>query len=197
MDLPEKIATVERLEQVMTTPSAALVRAMGALRGDVLIPRRRRQDGADHGRTRTASPGRGRGEAAVIGVARFSRGDLRDRLELAGVRTITADLLSPGALETLPDAENVIYLVGQKFGSTGNEPLTWAMNVHLPALVPSVLAVADRRLVHGNVYPFTPVASAGPRKPRPSGRSASMPSPVSAASGCSSISAASTARRGL
>lgn len=33
-----------------------------------------------------------------------------------------------GALDTLPDCENIIYMAGRKFGTDGQEYLTWAMN---------------------------------------------------------------------
>jgi len=35
-------------------------------------------------------------------------------------------------LAALPEAANVVYMAGMKFGSTGQEPLTWAMNSFLP-----------------------------------------------------------------
>ena len=60
---------------------------------------------------------------------------MRQRLESWGVQTIACDLLDPAQLARLPDAPHVVYMAGMKFGSTGNEALTWAMNAHLPALV--------------------------------------------------------------
>ncbi|HVX67468.1 MAG TPA: NAD-dependent epimerase/dehydratase family protein [Bryobacteraceae bacterium] len=79
-----------------------------------------------------------------------------------GVETVAADLLDRSQVNGLPYAPNVIYMVGRKFGSTGNEPLTWAVN----ALVPAFVAERYRgsRIVAfstGNVYPFVPVASGG------------------------------------
>jgi hypothetical protein len=67
----------------------------------------------------------------VIGVARFSQHDLRDELTSAGIECIAADLLSRDALVRLPDAPNVVFMAGRKFGSTGSEWLTWAMNAHV------------------------------------------------------------------
>lgn len=170
MDFPKTIDTVAQLEDVMTTPSPELVGCMKRLKGDVLVLGVAGKMGptlAVLARRAIAEAG---GDARVIGVARFSRGDLRERLESAGVQTIAADLLAPGALDSLPDAPNVIYLVGQKFGSTGNEPLTWAMNVYLPGLI------ADRyrnsrivALSTGNVYPFTSTDSRGPDETAPVG----------------------------
>ena len=106
----------------------------------------------------------------IIGVARFSSPEVERQLRDWGIETIAADLLEPGLLQRLPDVPNIIYMAARKFGSTGNEGLTWAMNTHLPGLV------ADRfrgsRIVafsSGNVYPLTPVLHGGPTEAAPIG----------------------------
>src|SRR5882724_7541147 len=71
----------------------------------------------------------------VVGVSRFTDAATRRQLEDWGVSTIAADLLDNAQLAALPDSENVAFLTGRKFGSTGAESLTWAMNVFVPALV--------------------------------------------------------------
>jgi nucleoside-diphosphate-sugar epimerase len=86
---------------------------------------------------------------------------------------VKADLFDEKAREGLPDAPNVLYLVGQKFGTREFPALTWVTNTVLPALA------ADRyrnsRIVAfstGNVYGFTAPASGGSREedtPRPVG----------------------------
>jgi len=170
MNQPATIETVAQLDDVMTTPSSALIEDLRRIEGDLLVL----GVAGKMGPTLAVLAKRAFAEAGkdnrVIGVARFSRGDLRGRLESAGVQTIAADLLAPTVLDRLPEVPNVIFLVGQKFGSTGNEPLTWAMNVFLPGLV------ADRfrqsrivALSTGNVYPFTPVDSGGPDETAPVG----------------------------
>jgi nucleoside-diphosphate-sugar epimerase len=53
-------------------------------------------------------------------------------------------------------------MAGRKFGATGNVPLTWAMNVQVPAMVAEVFKAS--RIVAfstGCVYPFVPVDSGG------------------------------------
>jgi nucleoside-diphosphate-sugar epimerase len=65
-------------------------------------------------------------------------------------------------LERLPEAANVIFMTGMKFGSTGQEALTWAMNCHLPALVAQ--RFRGSRIVAfstGNVYGLSPVTRGG------------------------------------
>ncbi|MDB5327891.1 MAG: dependent epimerase/dehydratase family protein, partial [Phycisphaerales bacterium] len=98
----------------------------------------------------------------VIGVARFSNPAEREKLNDWGIDTIACDLLNEGALAKLPDASHVMFMAGMKFGSTGNEALTWAMNCHLPAMVcrryqGSTIAAFST----GNVYGLTPLATGG------------------------------------
>jgi nucleoside-diphosphate-sugar epimerase len=152
------IRNVEQLEDVLSQPSQADVAALAALEGDLLILGVAGKMGPSLAhRARLAAPGK-----RIVGVARFSNPAVREQLASWGVETIGADLLAPGALEALPDAPNIIYMAARKFGSTGNEGLTWAMNTFLPGLV------ADRfrrsRIVAfstGNVYPLMPVSQGG------------------------------------
>ena len=104
----------------------------------------------------------------VIGVARFSDRAVRDQLAEAGVETIACDLLDRAAIAALPDAPNVIFAAGHKFGASGNPGLTWAMNAHVPALVAERFRGA--RIVAfstGNVYGLTPVGQAGANETTP------------------------------
>lgn len=107
----------------------------------------------------------------VIAVARFSDESVRREMNLQGIDTIRADLLQDD-LASLPDAPNVLYLAGTKFGTTGNEPYTWAMNAWLPGSVAN--RYKDSRIVvfsTGNVYPLVQVSSGGATEE-------TLPSPV-------------------
>ncbi|MEP6754955.1 MAG: NAD-dependent epimerase/dehydratase family protein [Chthonomonadales bacterium] len=98
----------------------------------------------------------------VTCVSRFSDSTLVAHLETHGIQVIQRDLLEHGALDSLPDAENILYLPGMKFGSTGNPGRTWAMNVHLAGLVAT--RFRNSRIValsSGNVYPFAKTESNG------------------------------------
>jgi nucleoside-diphosphate-sugar epimerase len=75
---------------------------------------------------------------------------------------VSCDLLAPQTVAALPDAPNVVFMAGRKFGSTGGEALTWAMSAYVPALVAG--RFPDSRLAvfsSGNVYPFVPAGSGG------------------------------------
>lgn len=104
----------------------------------------------------------------VTGVSRFSDERARALLEEAGVKTIPANLLDEDDLAGLPDAPNVIYMAARKFGSTGDEGYTWAMNTYLPGRVAE--RFRSSRIVSfssGNVYPFVPVTSGGATEETP------------------------------
>jgi len=115
-------------------------------------------------RARRASPHR------VVAVSRFSDRRAEQMLQDAGVETIHADLLDFDELSRLPDAPNVIFMAGRKFGSTGAAHLTWASNAYLPARVAE--RYRDSRIVafsSGNVYPLVPAASGGAAEDTPPG----------------------------
>ncbi len=107
-------------------------------------------------------------ERRIIGVARFTNSALRAEMDAIGIETISADLLEPGALAGLPDTPNVLYMAARKFGSTGSEHLTWAMNSYLPGLVAE--RYRHSRIVtfsSGNIYPLTPVLHGGSTESSP------------------------------
>jgi nucleoside-diphosphate-sugar epimerase len=94
----------------------------------------------------------------VIGVARFTGADSEARLRAHGVVTIRCDLLDEDDLARLPDAPNVVYMAGRKFGTIGHEASTWAMNAYLPG--PVCRRYRSSRIVAfstGNIYGPVPV----------------------------------------
>lgn len=98
----------------------------------------------------------------IVAVARFSDNGIRERLASDGIETVVSDLLVPGALAKLPDFPNVIFMAARKFGTTGSEDLTWAMNTYLPGLVAE--RFHESRIVAfstGNVYPLREATQGG------------------------------------
>ncbi len=156
--LPDRFADVDHLEAFMAEPTDALVQDLAALEGDILVLGVGGKMGPTLARlARNAAPGK-----RVIGVARFSEGGLRERLRGWGVETVEADLLDEDAVARLPKAANVVFMAGRKFGSSGAEELTWAMNAYVPALVARTFK--DSRVVAfstGCVYAFVPVIGQG------------------------------------
>src|SRR5689334_17881156 len=131
MNLPDRFDDVQQLEEVMSQPSDALVEHLARAPGDIMVL----GVGGKMGPTLARMAKRAAPWRRVIGVARFSQAGLREELQQHGIECIEADLLSRDALAKLPDAPNIVFMAGRKFGSTGSEWLTWAMNAHVPALV--------------------------------------------------------------
>jgi nucleoside-diphosphate-sugar epimerase len=164
MTLPDRFRDEAELEEVMTRPSPALVADLAAVPGDILIL----GIGGKMGPTLARLAKRADPERRIIGVARFSEPGLREKLETWGIECIAADLLDRAAIARLPDAPNVIFMAGRKFGTAGAEELTWAMNVMVPAMVAERYAGA--RIVAfstGCVYPYVPVLGGGATEATP------------------------------
>src|SRR6266480_6767923 len=129
------VRDIEELDELLSEPTEAVIRTLAALQGDILVLGVGGKMGPTLARmARRASDAAGISRR-VIGVARFSSANLEKQLNSWGVETIRCDLLDRGALSALPDAPNIIYMAGMKFGSTGQESLTWAMNSFLPGLI--------------------------------------------------------------
>ena len=158
----------DELEDALSRPSAEVVDALRRSPGDVIVlgaggkmgPSlttmvRRAADALRDGRTVTA-------------VSRFSSVTAAARLERAGVRVVRAELGDRDEIAKLPDAPNVIYMAGQKFGTHDLPSLTWAVNTLLPAMVAE--RYARSRIIAfstGNVYAMSPATSGGSRESDP------------------------------
>jgi nucleoside-diphosphate-sugar epimerase len=155
-------STVEELEDLLTTPSEALVADLASLEGDIMVI-----GGAGKmGPTLAVLAQRALDKAAtgqkVIAVSRFSDAAARERLDAAGVTTIAADLQDDQALASLPDAPNIVYMLGTKFGTTGREYQTWAVNAYLAGKVAERFPKSRFTVFSsGNIYPFRPVTQGG------------------------------------
>lgn len=158
----QTIASVEQLEDVLSEPTALAVETLRALPGDLMLLGVAGKMGPTLARmARRASDAAG-GKRRIFGVARFSDAAAYESLQGHGVEPIRCDLLDPRQLADLPDVPNVIYMTGMKFGSTGNEALTWAMNAHMPAVV--LQKFRHSRVAAfstGNVYSLCPVVRGG------------------------------------
>jgi nucleoside-diphosphate-sugar epimerase len=157
-----QIKTEAELEEFLSRPSDADVAAMAQLDGDLLILGVGGKMGPSLARRARRAIQNAKVRKRIVAVARFSDDSLRDKLESDGMETLVSDLLEPGALAKLPDIPNVIFMAARKFGTTGSEDLTWAMNTLLPALVAE--RYRKSRIVAfstGNVYPLIDVTRGG------------------------------------
>jgi len=160
--MDDSIGDVSQLEQLLSRPNEAVIETMCRLEGDVLILGAGGKMGPTLARmVRRASDDAGV-QRRVIGVGRNATPGLQREFQSHGIEWISGDLLDRELLYALPDVRNVVYMAGMKFGSTGKESLTWALNVYLPGMV-------CRRFRHsrivafstGNVYGLSPVEKGG------------------------------------
>lgn len=146
------------LENLLSEPTEQTGKVVSGLRGDIVVL----GAGGKMGPSLAMMLKKASTSQDVYAVSRFSDKAVRTRMEKWGLKTIEADLLDESCYRKLPDAENVFYLAGMKFGATGNQPLTWAMNTFLPALV--ARHCRNSRIAAfstGNVYPLVDIASRG------------------------------------
>lgn len=163
---------IDKLYQQLLQPSDDLVSEIATLDGDILILGVGGKMGPDLAKLAKHAIDKAGIQKKVIGVSRFSEPGLQDQLDQQGIKTYNVDLLKDDQLQALPDVRNVIYMAGTKFGTSGKESFTWAMNSYLPGRVAE--KYKNSRIVvfsTGNVYPLMPVASGGATE-------AQLPEPV-------------------
>ncbi len=157
-NLPSRIESVEELENFLSTPSKALIEYFSHLEGDVMIL----GAGGKVGPTMAMMAHRASEESGkkqkvfAVDVAPL------EKLAHAGIETIQCDLLDLEDVKKLPKCRNIVYMVGRKFGSTGSEWLTWAINVMVPHNVAQTFT--DSRIAvfsTGCVYPVVHVFTGG------------------------------------
>ena len=165
---PDTISDVDALDSLLSDPSDQAVAALSQLPGDIIVLGVAGKMGPTLARMARRAADLAGSERRVIGVARFSEPTLEAWLQSHRIETIRCDLLDERTVSRLPDAPLVVYMAGRKFGSTGQESLTWAMNAALPVEV--ARRYAGSRIAAfstGNVYGLTPVAGGGSRETDP------------------------------
>lgn len=154
--------TEEKLNELLTAPSDKLVSDMKKIKGDIMILGAGGKMGPTLAVLAKAAIEKAGVEKRVIAVSRFSDPFALELLHSKGIETISCDLLDNDSLNALPEVENVIYMAGRKFGTDGQEYLTWAMNATLPAFVAYKFRKSNIVVFSsGNIYPIVPLSSGG------------------------------------
>ena len=165
MDYPKYFKDENELEEALSRPTSELVEMFKILDGDVILLGVAGKMGVSMARMAKRACKLAGIEKRIIGVSRFSDKEQQSYLEKSGIETIKGDLLDLEFINSLPEVENVIYLAGMKFGTEGNESITWAMNSFLPGLVAHKFKKS--RIVAfstGCVYPLVNITSGGSRE---------------------------------
>jgi nucleoside-diphosphate-sugar epimerase len=156
------VRDIEELEDLLSEPTEAAIQALSDLDGDIVVLGVGGKMGPTLARMAKRASNLAGKSRLVIGVSRFSSPKLESQLQASGVETLRCDLLDPKSLSALPDAANIVFMAGMKFGCTGQESLTWAMNSFLPGLVSE--RYRNSRIAAfstGNVYGLSPVSGGG------------------------------------
>jgi nucleoside-diphosphate-sugar epimerase len=156
--------TDAELDERLSRPSDNLAHVLARAPGDLVVLGAGGKMGSSLARmAKRADPDR-----RVIAVSRWSNAAAAGALAAHGVEIVRADLLEQRELAALPDAPNVVFMAGQKFGTSASPASTWAMNAAVPAFVAERYAGA-RTVVFstGNVYPLTPPEQGGSRESDP------------------------------
>ena len=163
---------IESVYKKLLQPSDDLIADIAKMEGDILILGAGGKMGPALAKLAKQAIDKSGVAKKVIGVSRFSEPGLQDELNREGIETISADLLDDHELQALPDVKNVLYLAGTKFGTTGKESFTWAMNAYLPGRVAEKYKNSNIVVFSsGNVYHLTPVTLGGATEDR-------LPEPV-------------------
>ncbi len=167
------IKTNAELEKQLSEPSERLIRDIAKIKGDIMILGLGGKMGPTLAKLAKNAIDAARISKKVMGASRFSDEVLYHELTDFGIECIKTDLLNDQSLMQLPDVENIIYMAGNKFGTSGNEHFTWAMNAYLPGRVSEKYKNSNIVVFStGNVYPFMPIDSGGATeniKPSPIG----------------------------
>lgn len=158
----ESVRNVEDLEDLLSTPTVPTVEAMRKLEGDLVVLGIGGKMGPTLARMAKRASEQAGVSRRVIGVSRCSSQNLTERLHGWNIETHACDLLDSASYRQLPDAANVVFMAGMKFGSTKQEARTWAMNTFVPGLVAQ--RYRDSRIAvfsTGNVYGLCPLRLGG------------------------------------
>jgi nucleoside-diphosphate-sugar epimerase len=146
------------LEAALSEPSKELIDSLAALRGDLLILGAGGKMGPTFAHMARHAFDSASRQSRVIAVSRFTNAAVSAELSANGIDVVSGDLFDADFVRTLPEVQNVLYLVGMKFGTAADSARTWASNTYIAGLV------ADRfrnsrivALSTGNVYGLVPI----------------------------------------
>src|SRR5688572_8828251 len=158
------------LEELLSRPTAAVVEAMRGVGDGLLILGAGGKMGPSLARLARRASREAGVECRVVAVARFTTPGLEQALRADGIETIRCDLFDAAQVAALPDLPHLVFMAGQKFGTSDNAPQTWAVNAYLPGVIatrfPSARLVAYST---GNVYPLSDARGEGPVETDPVG----------------------------
>ena len=154
--------TAEQLDEALSDPPPRVVDSLRQSTGDIAVLGAGGKMGYHLCRMLRRSLDRLGADRRLVAISRFTRPEVRQRFGAAGIETHVADLNDAAALRSLPEAANVFFLAGVKFGTASDPELLHRANVVMPRRVAQ--RYRDARIVAmstGCVYAFTTPESGG------------------------------------
>jgi len=162
--------TIEDLHELTSRPSKSVLDSISTLEGDVLVLGAAGKMGFHLSLMIQRALRELRKSSRIWAVSRFGDDSSRKLFSKHNIECLPCDLCSTEALRALPEAPNVFFLAGVKFGTTHSPDLLQEMNVEMPTRVAhkfrnsSIVALST-----GCVYSFAAPSSApteeSPTKP--------------------------------
>lgn len=155
-------STVDELDEALSAPPERVVNSLRHSAGDIAVLGAGGKMGLHLARMLRRGLDQLGGERRVVAVSRFGQPETRKHFEDAGIETLSADLSDAASLSDLPEAANVFFLAGVKFGTASSPELLHRMNVAMPRHVTE--RYRESRIVAmstGCVYSFTSPESGG------------------------------------
>jgi nucleoside-diphosphate-sugar epimerase len=154
--------TEATLDEFITRPRPCALKAVKKIEGDVLVLGAAGKMGFHLCLMLKRCFEQNRQSNRVTAVSRFSSPESRNQFEENGIGTIACDLSNTEQLAALPEAENIWFMAGVKFGTSDNPELLHKMNVEMPEKVARRFKNSRiTALSTGCVYSFVPTDSAG------------------------------------
>jgi len=158
--LPKYVETVEQLDDILTTPTESLVACFKRLSGDIMVLGAGGKVGPTMVMLAKHAADKAGVKKRILAVDVMAKA--LEPLAKQGVETMACDLMDPDAVAKLPKIDNIVYMVGRKFGSTGSESLTWAINVMVPHNVARTFTKSRiAAFSTGCVYPVMDIKTGG------------------------------------
>lgn len=164
-----EITNTKELWQFMTTPSPSLVSSIGRLGpGDMMILGGSGKMGKELVGLVQNCDKQNDVARNIMVASTFSNPIDLEELNNIGVTCFQGDISEEDFLNSLPDAPYVVYMMGFKFGSSGDWRKSFLMNSVVPYLVgkkyrgSSIVVFSS-----GNPYPHTPINGGGVHETEP------------------------------
>jgi nucleoside-diphosphate-sugar epimerase len=160
------IETEDQIEKVMTTPNPQVIKSISNLEGDIMVL----GGGGKMGPTLTKLAKNciesAKLKKKIISIDKYFSPQAQKDFKKRGIDFIQCDLLNN--IDDLPEVQNVVFMAGMKFGTSGNSSLTWALNTYLPALAAKKFRKSKIVVFSSaNVYHLTPVFFGGATEDTP------------------------------